>query len=222
MMSSNKIVIYSLIITAVVLTFTIFITKYFTSTTTANREEINFPFRAIWKEMPDFVKQGYRSPMEYTTKSASKPITNDIYYETLAQPSQTINEIYPISYTKGETMDRMYNVRPSTYGALTLRDTEHPYQDINTEFIRVGTLASVDKSDDTVMTLFRRDIAPERDMYEYKVVDKTNGNDVEMFLSTNTTLLRNGEKITIPGYENKGLFEVKLDTRYKYSKLKPL
>jgi hypothetical protein len=43
-----------------------------------------------------------------------------------------------------------------------------------------------------------------------------------MFLSTNTTLLRNGEKITIPGYENKGIFEVNLDTRYKYSKLKPL
>jgi hypothetical protein len=221
MMSSNKIVIYSLIITAVMLTFTIFITKYFT-TTNNNREEINFPFRAIWKEMPEFVKQGYKSPMEYTTKSAYKPITNDIYYETLQQPSQTINEIYPITYTKGETIDRMYNVRPSTYGALTLRDTEHPYQDINTEFIRVGTLSSVDKSDDTVMTLFRRDIAPERDMYEYKVLDKTNGNDVEMFLSTNTTLLRNGEKITIPGYENKGIFEVNLDTRYKYSKLKPL
>ena len=100
MMSSNKIVIYSLIITAVMLTFTIFITKYFT-TTNNNREEINFPFRAIWKEMPEFVKQGYKSPMEYTTKSAYKPITNDIYYETLQQPSQTINEIYPITYTKG-------------------------------------------------------------------------------------------------------------------------
>lgn len=221
MMSSNKIVIYSLIITAVILSIIIFITKYFTKHNNNNREEISFPFRAIWKEMPEFVKQGYRSPMEYTTKSASKPITSDIYYDTL-QPSQNINEIYPVTYTRGETIDRMYNVRPSMYGALTLRDTEHPYQDITTDFIRVGTLASVDKTDDTVMTLFRRDIAPERDLYEYKVIDKTNGNDLEIFLSTNTTFLRNGDKLTIPGYENKGLFEVNLDSRYRYSRLKPL
>lgn len=222
MMSSNKIVIYSLIITAVILSIIIFITKYFTNhNNNNNREEISFPFRAIWKEMPEFVKQGYRSPMEYTTKSASKPITSDIYYDTL-QPSQNINEIYPVTYTRGETIDRMYNVRPSMYGALTLRDTEHPYQDIMTDFIRVGTLASVDKTDDTVMTLFRRDIAPERDLYEYKVIDKTNGNDLEIFLSTNTTFLRNGDKLTIPGYENKGLFEVNLDSRYRYSRLKPL
>lgn len=221
MMSSNKIVIYSLVITAVILSIIIFITKYFTKHNNNNREEISFPFRAIWKEMPEFVKQGYRSPMEYTTKSASKPITSDIYYDTL-QPSQNINEIYPVTYTRGETIDRMYNVRPSMYGALTLRDTEHPYQDITTDFIRVGTLASVDKTDDTVMTLFRRDIAPERDLYEYKVIDKTNGNDLEIFLSTNTTFLRNGDKLTIPGYENKGLFEVNLDSRYRYSRLKPL
>ena len=223
MMSSNKIVIYSLITTAVILSIIIFITKYFTEHNNDNREEISFPFRAIWKEMPEFVKQGYRSPMEYTTKSASKPITSDIYYDTLQQqPSQNINEIYPVTYTRGETIDRMYNVRPSMYGALTLRDTEHPYQDITTDFIRVGTLASVDKTDDTVMTLFRRDISPERDLYEYKIIDKTNGNDLEIFLSTNTTFLRNGDKLTIPGYENKGLFEVNLDSRYRYSRLKPL
>lgn len=221
MMSSNKIVIYSLIITTVLLFIIIFTTKYFTRNNNNNREEINFPFRAIWKEMPEFVKQSYRSPMEYTTKSSSKPITNNIYYETQQQPSQNINEIYPVTYTRGETIDRMYNVRPSTYGALTLRDTEHPYQDITTDFIRVGTLASVDKTDDTVMTLFRRDIAPERDLYEYKIIDKTNGNDLEIFLSTNTTFLRNGDKLTIPGYENKGLFEVNLDSRYRYSRLKP-
>lgn len=221
MMSSNKIIIYSLIITAVLLSIIIFISKYFTRNNT-NREEINFPFRAIWREMPEYVKQGYRSPMEYTTKSASKPITNDIYYDTLQQQSsQNVNEIYPVTYTRGETLDRMYNVRPSTYGALTLRDTEHPYQDITTDFIRVGTLASVDKTDDTVMTLLRRDIAPERDLYEYKVIDKTNGNDLEIYLSTNTTFLRNGDKLTIPGYENKGLFEVNLDSRYRYSRLKP-
>ena len=118
-------------------------------------------------------------------------------------------------------MDRLYNVRPSLYGALALRDTERPYQDINTEFVRVGNVSSESKLDDTVMTLYRRDISPERDLYEYKVVDKTGGNNIEVFLSTNTTFLRNGDKITIPGYESKGLFDVMLDTRYRYSRLRP-
>lgn len=223
MMSSNNIILYSLIITIIILTFVIFITKYINNNNNNIQEPISFPFRAIWKEMPEDIKQEYKSPIEYTTKLSSvQPIKKDIYYNTYQPnpPTQHIKEIYPISYTRGESSDRMYNVRPSNYGALTLRDTEHPYQDITTEFIRVGTLTSLDKTDDTVMTLFRRDIAVERDMYEYKVVDKTNGNDVEIFLSTNTTFLRNGDKLTIPGYENKGLFEVNLDSRYKYSRLK--
>jgi len=225
MLTSNQIVLYSLLITIVLLLLIMFSIKLLNRQN--DQEPISFPFRAIWKEMPDYVKQDYGSAFNYTTKSANRPPTtndtnntNDIYYQQL--PPTNIREVYPISYTRGETIDRTFNVRPSMYGALTLRDTDHPYQDITTEFVRVGTLASVDKSDDTVMTLFRRDIAPERDLYEYKVLDKTNGNDVEMFLSTNTTFLKNGEKITIPGYENKGLFEVNLDTRYKYSRLKPI
>lgn len=171
-------------------------------------ERKNFPFRAIWKEMPESEKNSYRQHLN--NAQPNLPVYNE-----------PIGEIYPIGYTSGNTIDRMYNVRPSTYGALTMRDTERPYQDITTEFIRIGTVSSVDKLEDTVMTLFRRDIAPQRDMYEYKVIDKTNGNNVEIFLSTNTTLLRNGDKINIPGYESKGLFEVSLDTRYRYSYLKP-
>lgn len=187
------------------------------------KEEISFPFRAIWKEIPDQYRTGH-IPVEtalITDNNASPPMTQ-LPYTTVSSFSQNnINEMYPVSYTKGEVLDRIYNVRPQTYGALTLRDTERPYQDINSEFIRVGTVSSVDKTDDTVMTLFRRDIAPERDLYEYKVVDKTNGNDIEIYLSVNVTLLRNGDKITIPGYESKGYFEVNLDTRYRYSRLKP-
>jgi hypothetical protein len=187
------------------------------------KEEISFPFRAIWKEMPDHYRTG---PIPIgtaliTDNEPSPPMTQLPHTTVSSLAQSNINELYPVSYTRGEVLDRMYNVRPQTYGALTLRDTERPYQDINSEFIRVGTVSSVDKTDDTVMTLFRRDIAPERDMYEYKVVDKTNGNDIEIYLSINVTLLRNGDKITIPGYESKGYFEVNLDTRYRYSRLKP-
>jgi hypothetical protein len=106
-------------------------------------------------------------------------------------------------------------------GTIGLRDMDRPFQDITTEFIRVGTVYSENSQDDTVMTLYRRDISPERDLYEYKVVDKTNGNDIELFLSTNVNFLRNGDKIMIPGYENKGNFIVNLDSRYRYTMFRP-
>jgi len=184
---------------------------------------VHFPFRAIYKEMPREVITTMQHPEQIKLPSPPPPPQpQNQYYEQTPKPQQpVVNEIYPVGYTAGETMDRLYNVRPSLYGALTLRDTERPYQDINTEFVRVGNVLSESKSDDTIMTLYRRDIAPERDLYEYKVVDKTGGNNTEVFLSTNTTLLRNGDKITIPGYESKGLFDVMLDTRYRYSRLKP-
>jgi len=187
---------------------------------------VHFPFRAIWREMPR------EEPFNMSSKDCIPPPypkTQQIYepspptqLQQQLQQMKQVHEIYPISYSQGETYDRMYNVRPSMYGALTLRDTERPYQDINTEFQRVGNVFSVDTKDDTVMTLYRRDIAPERDLYEYKIVDKSNGNNVEIFLSTNTTLLHNKDKIMIPGYENKGLFEVNLDSRYRYSRLNPI
>ncbi len=205
----------------------IYITIY-SSSTTKEKEGIKFPFRAIWKEIPENYRSGH---IPITTallsdNEPSSPVTTQLPNTTVSSfnnynTQHNVNELYPISYTRGEMLDRMYNVRPTTYGALTLRDTEHPYRDINSEFIRVGTVSSVDKQDDTVMTLYRRDISPERDIYEYKIVDKTNGNDLDIYLSTNVSLLRDGDKITIPGYEGKGYFEVKLDTRYRYARLMP-
>ena len=184
---------------------------------------VHFPFRAIYREMPREVISAIPQQAPPFIQQENSVLQPPQQYD---QPTTTyqhpvVNEIYPVGYTAGETIDRLYNVRPSMYGALTLRDTERPYQDINTEFVRVGNVSSESKTDDTVMTLYRRDISPERDLYEYKVVDKTGGNNIEVFLSTNTTFLRNGDKIIIPGYESKGLFDVVLDTRYRYSRLKP-
>jgi len=127
-----------------------------------------------------------------------------------------VREIYPTPFMKGDEYKKNY-----MRGTIGLRDIDRPFQDITTEIIRVGTVYSERSDDDTVMTLYRRDISPERDLYEYKVVDKTNGNDIELFLSTNINFLRNGDKIVIPGYENKGNFIVNLDTRYRYTMLRP-
>ena len=102
-----------------------------------------------------------------------------------------------------------------------MRNVDFPYQDITTVFQRVGTIATADKNDDYVMTLYRRDIAPERDLYEYKVNDNMNGSNIEIFLDTNISLLRNGDRIIVPGFESKGEFIVKLDRQYSYIRLRP-
>jgi hypothetical protein len=106
-------------------------------------------------------------------------------------------------------------------GVISMRNMDYPYQDLTTTYQRVGTIATVNKMDDYMMTLYRRDIAPERDLYEYKVIDHTNGNNIEIFLNTNVALLRNGDKIIIPGYESKGEFIVNLDRQYSYIRLRP-
>jgi hypothetical protein len=124
-----------------------------------------------------------------------------------------IREMFPVPVIPGgEYLKR---------GVISMRNMDYPYQDLTTTYQRVGTIATVDRMDDYMMTLYRRDIAPERDLYEYKVIDHTNGNNIEIFLYTNVALLRNGDKIVIPGYESKGEFIVNLDRQYSYIRLRP-
>jgi hypothetical protein len=201
------------------------------------REDIKFPFRAIAREMPTEIivklepppkiSQPSPQPPAQLTQSPSStpPSQNYSQYPSMSQEHMFnhsyynqphIREIYPVPFMRGDEYKKNY-----MRGTIGLRDIDRPFQDITTEFIRVGTVYSENNQDDTVMTLYRRDISPERDLYEYKVVDKTNGNDIELFLSTNINFLRNGDKIIIPGYENKGNFIVNLDTRYRYTMLRP-
>lgn len=127
--------------------------------------------------------------------------------------SNQIKEMYPVPIIPGGEFLRR--------GVISMRNVDFPYQDLTTTYQRIGTVASVDKNDDYMMTLYRRDIAPERDLYEYKVIDHTNGNNIEIFLNTNIALLRNGDKIIISGYESKGEFVVNLDRQYSYIRLRP-
>lgn len=139
----------------------------------------------------------------------NKPIQNlhNIY------TPQNIQEIYPVSFTPGGEFGKR--------GVIALRNVDKPYQDLTTMFQRVGTCYSDSTQDDTILTLYRRDVMPERDFYEYKVVDHTNGNNLEIYLNTNITNLRNGDRITIPGYENKSPFVVNLDRQFNYIRLNP-
>ncbi len=179
------------------------------------REDIKFPYRVIAREMPTEIIVKLEPP-PINTYQPPQPSQNPQPINYPYQFHPHVREIYPVPFMRGDEYRNNY-----MRGTIGLRDIDRPFQDITTEFIRVGTVYSENSQDDTVMTLYRRDISPERDLYEYKVVDKTNGNDLELFLSTNINFLRNGDKITIPGYENKGNFIVNLDTRYRYTMLRP-
>lgn len=127
--------------------------------------------------------------------------------------THNIRELYPVPVIPGgEFLKR---------GVISMRNVDFPYQDLTTTYQRVGTISTVNKADDYMMTLYRRDIAPERDLYEYKVIDHTNGNNMEIFLNTNIQLLRNGDKLIIPGLESRGEFIVNLDRQYSYIRLRP-
>lgn len=153
-------------------------------------------------------------------KSTKDVVQNVV--EKVKQPiQQQVKEIYPNLFTPGNKWDNRSVVRPGYSGVISMRNIDFPYQELTTPYIRVGTVYSSSNTDDTVMTLYRRDIAPERDWYEYKVIDTTNGSNIELYLSPSITYLKNGEKIVIPGYENKGEFTVRLDTQYNYMRLNP-
>ena len=216
-----------LLILIIILLFVVF---FFFFSRNNKREEIKFPFRAIEKEKPTQIILQIQQPtspqptQNIQSSQPSQPINNNpplsnnnaIQQVMSNQQVPMIREMYPVPFIRGDEYKKNY-----MRGTIGLRDMDRPYQDITTEFIRVGTVFSENQQDDTVMTLYRRDISPERDLYEYKVVDKTNGNDLELYLSTNVNFLRNGDKIIIPGYENKGNFVVNLDSRYRYTMLRP-
>jgi hypothetical protein len=171
--------------------------------------------QSISQTTNECVKKSELQSLLQIIQSQNKAVTsaNQNYIKNSNQISPSINEIYPVPVIPGgEFLKR---------GVISMRNVDFPYQDITTVFQRVGTIATADKNDDYVMTLYRRDIAPERDLYEYKVNDNMNGSNIEIFLDTNISLLRNGDRIIVPGFESKGEFIVKLDRQYSYIRLRP-
>ena len=108
------------------------------------------------------------------------------------------------------------------FGGMYTKVPNIPY--FNPNWYRVGLLISHPKPDKngktenaTVLTLFRRDVIPDRDFYQYKVRDEFAPGRMEIFLPTNVTLLNNDKKIHVLGFENKNPFTVKLDDQYRFT-----
>jgi len=175
-----------------------------------NENSNKFTKQDVNEIIKDVINQMKRENKEV---SIVKPIVQPTPLLNQMNYSNQIKEMYPVPIIPGGEFLRR--------GVISMRNVDFPYQDLTTTYQRVGTVSTVDKNDDYMMTLYRRDIAPERDLYEYKVIDHTNGNNIEIFLNTNIALLRNGDKIIISGYESKGEFMVNLDRQYSYIRLRP-
>ncbi len=80
------------------------------------------------------------------------------------------------------------------------------YQSVDTPWDNVGITSTVDKDDDTILSLDKRAIDPYREWYEYRVIDK-NG----IVIPLKATLIEDGDILDeIVGKEGKGAFKVHL------------
>jgi len=68
---------------------------------------------------------------------------------------------------------------------------------------RIGTAYTTNPSDSTVVYLYQKTLDPDRDFYQYKVV---NEHGFEIPLDSNVTELKNGMTFNVPGWESKGPF----------------
>ena len=76
-----------------------------------------------------------------------------------------------------------------------------PFPEVNTPWEKTGIIQTVDPTDDSIMNLYRKPIAPLQDLFEYSVQDK-NGFVVPL---KGTTYLEDGDIVkSVPGRESKG------------------
>jgi hypothetical protein len=68
---------------------------------------------------------------------------------------------------------------------------------------QIGTGYTTNPADSEVVYLMQKAMDPNRDFYQYKVV---NDKGFEIPLDTNVTELKNGSTFTVPGWESKGPF----------------
>lgn len=79
---------------------------------------------------------------------------------------------------------------------------------------RIGTAYTTNPSDSTVVHLYQKALDPNRDFYQYKII---NENGFEIPLDSNITELKNGMSFTIPGWDSKGPFTANITNNgYSY------
>jgi hypothetical protein len=82
------------------------------------------------------------------------------------------------------------------------------------EWVHIGIAYTQKPFEYTYVDVYRLNIDPYRDYFNYSVVTK-NGQNI--LLDTNLTHLENGDKFKVPGMEGKGLFIFQEQEKYVYT-----
>jgi hypothetical protein len=91
-------------------------------------------------------------------------------------------------------------------------DSFAPFPEVNSNWEKSGMIQTIDQSDNEIMNIYRKAIAPLRDLFEYSVQDK-NGFVVPL----KETYLEDGDIInSVPGREGLGKWRYNDYVRYKY------
>ena len=88
-----------------------------------------------------------------------------------------------------------------------------PFPEVSTPWEKTGMMQTVDPSDNTILNLYRRPIAPLQDLFEYAVQDK----DGFILPLQNTNFLEDGDIVdSVPGKESKGRWKANIYVNNKW------
>jgi hypothetical protein len=88
-----------------------------------------------------------------------------------------------------------------------------PLPEVPVTWEKIGTLTTVDITDDTILNLYRRPIAPLQDLFEYRVQDK----DGFIIPLKNKSYIEDGDIVdSVEGKEAKGEWKVSIYVDNKY------
>lgn len=139
-------------------------------------------------------------------KRLERPLSSSDYFRPYGpnQP-QDISVADTPFYRRGD------QIPPS--GFFGSSNSYYPFPEVNTPWEKIGLLTTVNPSEDTILNLYRRPIAPLQDLFEYTTQDK-NGFVIPL---EQRSLIENDDIIErVRGYENKGPWRANVFVNNKY------
>lgn len=132
-----------------------------------------------------------------------------------------VQDFYPRDSSSSSTMFNSLGYRgpyTSPYFGLdflgSINANAVGFKEVVTPWEKIGLMTTVDENEDGILNLYRRDIAPYRDLYEYSAQDK---NGFIIPLSKSITYLENNDIVEhVTGKESKGPWKVSLFYENKY------
>jgi hypothetical protein len=138
-------------------------------------------------------------------RQLGRPLESNDYFRPYGP-----NNFQDISVADTPFYRRGYVPKSAFFGTS---DAYYPFPEVNTPWEKIGILTTVNPSEDTILNLFRRPIAPLQDLFEYTTQDK-NGFVIPL---ERRALIENGDIIErVRGYESKGPWKANVFVNNKY------